>query len=115
MKRGGLRVVKPHSIIPPMKRSFAIARLKPLERDLRGRGVNALYLFGSTARDEARADSDLDLIFEYDPATPFTLFTQAGIMQDLSERLGVRVDLIARDGLRPRFREKVERDMVQIF
>jgi len=98
-----------------MEKAVAIAKLKPLEPDLRGRGVNALYLFGSTARNEARADSDLDLIFEYDPGTPFSLFTQAGIMQDLSERLGARVDLIARDGLRPRFREKVERDMVRVF
>ena len=50
-----------------MNKAEAITRLKPFERRLRERGINALYLFGSTARDEAAAASDLDLLFEYDP------------------------------------------------
>ncbi|MDI7776458.1 nucleotidyltransferase domain-containing protein [Asticcacaulis sp. EMRT-3] len=98
-----------------MERSVAIARLKPFEARLRERGVSALYLFGSTARNEAQVDSDLDLLFEHDPKAHFTLFSQAGIMQDLSEQLGAKVDLIARDGLRPHFRAQIERDMVKVF
>ncbi len=96
-------------------KAAAISRLKPFERRLRERGVSALYLFGSTARDEARLDSDLDLLFEHDPKARFTLFTQAGLMQELSDQIGTKVDLIARDGLRPRFREKIEREMVKVF
>jgi uncharacterized protein len=44
-----------------MKRSVAIARLRQHETALKRLGVDHLYLFGSTARDEARDDSDVDL------------------------------------------------------
>ena len=39
-----------------MKRDVALARLKPYERRLRERGISALYLFGSTARDGVDSD-----------------------------------------------------------
>lgn len=98
-----------------MKRAEAISRLMPLEPRLRARGVNALYLFGSTARDEANEASDLDLLYEYDPSTKFSLFDQAGAMLELSDELGTRVDLISRAGLRPRQRSRIEGEMVRVF
>ena len=98
-----------------MKRDIALTRLKPFERRLRERGIDALYLFGSTARDEAGEMSDLDLLFEYDPSKPFSLFDQAGAMLELSEGLGAKVDLVSRNGLRPRVRARVEGDMVRVF
>jgi uncharacterized protein len=82
---------------------------------LRARGIRALYLFGSTARNEASARSDLDLLFEHDPASRFSLFTQADLAAELSSALSTRVDLIALDGLRTPFRERVAREMVQVF
>jgi uncharacterized protein len=98
-----------------MKRDTALARLKPFEPALRQRGINALYLFGSTARDEAGKSSDLDLLFEYDPATSFSLFDQAGLMLMLSDSLGSKVDLISRNGLRPRLKARLESEMVRVF
>ena len=98
-----------------MKRDIALARLKPFERRLRERGIIALYLFGSTARDEAGNASDLDLLFEYDQSRPFSLFDQAGAMLELSEGLGTRGDLVSRTGLRPRVRARVEGEMVRVF
>lgn len=98
-----------------MKRAEAIIRLKPLEPRLRARGVRALYLFGSTARDEADEASDLDLLYEYDPSSKFSLFDQAGAMLELSDELGTKVDLISRAGLRPRLRARIEGEMVRVF
>jgi predicted nucleotidyltransferase len=98
-----------------MRKAEAITRLKPFERRLRERGINALYLFGSTARDEAGDTSDLDLLYEYDPSGKFSLFDQAGAMLELSEQLGAKVDLVSRAGLRPRLRERVEGEMIQVF
>lgn len=98
-----------------MKRDTALARLKPFERRLRERGIIALYLFGSTARDEAGDASDLDLLFEYDQSRPFSLFDQAGAMLELSDGLGTRVDLVSRIGLRPSVRARVEGEMVRVF
>lgn len=98
-----------------MRKAEAITRLKPFERRLRERGINALYLFGLTARDEAGATSDLDLLYEYDPAQAFSLFDQAGAMLELSDSLDAKVDLVSRLGLRPRVRERIEGEMVRVF
>ena len=98
-----------------MKKAEAITRLKPFERRLRERGINALYLFGSTARNEAGAASDLDLLYDYDPSRKFSLFDQAGIMLLLSDELGAKVDLVSRIGLRPRLRTRIEGEMIRVF
>ncbi len=98
-----------------MKKAEAIIRLKPLERRLRARGINALYLFGSTARDESGPASDLDLLYEYDPSRKFSLFDQAGAMLELSDELGAKVDLVSRIGLRPRLRARIESEMIRVF
>ena len=98
-----------------MKRDVAFAKLRPFEDSLRARGIRALYLFGSTARNESRESSDLDLLFEYDETSRFSLFDQAGATLELSDGLGVKVDLISRFGLRPRVRDRIERDMVRVF
>ncbi|MFT3968459.1 MAG: nucleotidyltransferase domain-containing protein [Sphingobium sp.] len=98
-----------------MKKADAIARLKPLEHRLRERGISALYLFGSTARDEAGDTSDLDLLFETDPACRFSLFDQAGIMIELSDQLETKVDFVPRKALKPYVRRHVETDLVQVF
>lgn len=98
-----------------MEKAEAINRLKRLERRLRERGIEALYLFGSTARDEAGDASDLDLLYDYDPSGTFSLFDQAGAMLELSDELGTKVDLVSRIGLRPRLRARIEGEMVQVF
>ena len=49
-----------------MKRDEAISRLQQHEADLRRLGVEHLYMFGSTARGEAKDDSDVDLFFDYE-------------------------------------------------
>lgn len=98
-----------------MKRETALARLEPFEGRLRARGIYALYLFGSTARNEASETSDLDLLFDYDPGSAFSLFDQAGLMLELSDSLGSKVDLVSRRGLRPRLKSRVEGEMVRVF
>ena len=49
-----------------MKRDEAISRLTQHEADLKRLGVEHLYMFGSTARGEAKEDSDIDLFFDYE-------------------------------------------------
>lgn len=98
-----------------MKKDAVLAKRRPFEPRLRERGISALYLFGSTARDEAGETSDLDLLFEYDPTRPFSLFDQAGAMLELSDGLGAKIDFVSRFGLRRRVRARVEREMVRVF
>lgn len=88
-----------------------------MEPELRESGIAALYLFGSRARGDHRADSDLDLAFEVsEEAEPrFSLWDQAGILARLIERLETQVDFVERRALRPRIRARVEVELQQIF
>ena len=78
-----------------MKRDATIAKLKEHEAELRQLGVEHLYLFGSTARDEAREDSDVDLFFDH-PEGSLGLFELMDI-KDAAERiLGCKADMARR-------------------
>lgn len=89
-------------------------RLKIMEPELRSAGLDALYLFGSRAREEARPDSDVDLAFEAGPAK-VDLWSRAEIMASLVDRLGMDVDLVERSSLLPRVRSTVEAELVRVF
>ena len=65
-------------------------------------------VFGSVARGEDDADSDLDLLV--DAAAGATLFDLAGLELELAELLGVRVDILTQGGLGPRIIDSVTRD-----
>jgi predicted nucleotidyltransferase len=99
----------------PPKLAEVIAKLREHAPALRQRGVEHLYVFGSLARGEAGIDSDIDLAIDVDPASRFSLVTQASIGLDLEELLQRRVDIGARTSLRSSLREDFERDAVQVF
>ena len=98
-----------------MQRAAAINRLKSLEPELRSQGISALYLFGSTARGEASALSDIDLLFDVAPDARFSLFDQARIGRQLSERLRAKVEFLPRKALHPILRPSVEAEQIRIF
>lgn len=58
-------------------------------------GATNLRLFGSVARGDARVDSDLDLLVDLSPGAGNELLRVAGLTEELSELLGVRVDVVA--------------------
>ena len=78
-------------------------------------GATALYLFGSTARSEATAASDLDLFVDYDPARKFSLLDLVSIKQFLEENLAVEVDVTTRSSLHPLLRSDIEQSAVRVF
>jgi uncharacterized protein len=98
-----------------MNRTEAVAKLQGAADAIRARGATSLYLFGSTARDEARSDSDLDLFIEYDPAKKFSLVDLVGIKNFLEDRLGMAVDVTTRDSLHPMLREDIEKSAIRVF
>lgn len=98
-----------------MRREEAIARLKAAEPDVRMRGVGGLYLFGSVARDEAAADSDIDVFIDPDPARRFGFDEFMGVYELLQERLDARLDYTTRDGLHRRLRPDIEKTAIRVF
>jgi uncharacterized protein len=98
-----------------MNSAQTIANLKSLEPELRAQGVSALYLFGSYARGEETAESDIDLLFDLAPDVRFSLFDQARISTQLSEWLHAKVDFIPRRALHSILKERVEAEKVTVF
>jgi uncharacterized protein len=98
-----------------MNRETVISALRAHESELRAAGVVRLSLFGSTARGEARADSDIDLLAAFDDARPLSLLDVIRIENQISDLLGHAVDLIEEGTLKPRVRQDVDREVVRAF
>ena len=96
-----------------MNRQLTIEILIKLKPELVKRfGVTQLALFGSTARDEARADSDIDIVVAFDgPATSKKYF---GVQFLLEDELGCPVDLVTEKALRPELKPFIEREAVNV-
>ena len=99
----------------PMNRTEALRQLKRRADVIQSMGATSLYVFGSIARDDAKAGSDLDLFIDYDRDSRFNAFDLVGIKQYLEHELGVGVDVTTRDGLHPMLRTDIERSAVRVF
>ena len=75
-------------------------------------GASNVRVFGSTARGEDQAGSDVDLVVDLEKGTG--LFALEALRRELSEMLGVSVDVAPSDSLRPRIRQEVEREAIQL-
>lgn len=75
-------------------------------------GPKLIAVFGSRARGDHRADSDLDLLVDLSAQVDF--LELVGIEQDLSEKLGFAVDLVTDRALNARLRPFITREMVRI-
>jgi predicted nucleotidyltransferase len=76
-----------------MDRQTIVATLREHAPEIRSAGVLHLSLFGSAARDQMRAGSDVDLMAEFDPHANVTLLTLARLEHTLTGLVGARVEL----------------------
>lgn len=98
-----------------MKRQEAISLLSGNAEAIRSLGVDALYLFGSTARDEARDESDVDLFFDYADGKVFTLVDLVTLRDAIATILDRDADVIARNSLHSYLRPKIEAEAVRVL
>lgn len=75
-------------------------------------GIKALALFGSTACDTARSDSDIDILVTFDgPATSERYF---GVQFYLEDLFGCPIDLVTDKALRPELRPFIEKEAIHV-
>jgi len=99
-----------------MNRSDVIERLRRMEPALRERGVAALYLFGSYARDEARQDSDIDVFVDPDSEESFGLNSFAETYELVEQAFpGKAVGYSTRSSLAPLYLPFIESAAIRVF
>jgi uncharacterized protein len=92
-------------------REDVLARIDRAAPELRAHAVKELWLFGSAAREELKAGSDIDILVDFN--APVTLFEFARLRRRLESLLGRSVDLVTRDALKPQLREQILREAVR--
>ncbi len=98
-----------------MNSGDVIETLRAHEPELKAAGVVRLSLFGSTARGDRSADSDIDLLAAFDQSKRISLLDIAGIEIRLSEMLGQRVDLAEEGTLKPSVQKSVDAEALRAF
>ena len=81
--------------------------LEAIARSCRIYHVGTLSLFGSAARGEARAESDLDFVVAFEPDSHPTLLTLIGLQNELEDLFGRKVNIVTRKGLKPLLMNRV--------
>ncbi len=74
--------------------------------------VRTIGIFGSYIRGEQRKNSDIDVLVEF--RQPVGLFTFVGLEEYLGDLLGMKVDLVLKDGVKPGLRDHILREAIPL-
>ena len=94
------------------RRDQVIALLKAHEDELRARGVQGLFLFGSVGRGDEWSGSDVDLFFDHRPGLGLEV---VGIQERLRDIVPGEVDVTTRRSLHPLLRDRILASAVRVF
>jgi predicted nucleotidyltransferase len=97
-----------------MDRTEAIEKLKAHAAELKQLGVEHLFLFGSTARGDAHANSDVDLFFDH-PEGSLGLYELMDVKEAAARILGCKTDIMTRRSIHRTLRDKIQASAQQIF
>ena len=98
---------------PNLKR--IVARLRRHEKELRNAGIRRLGLFGSVARGEATAESDVDIMVTFEPKARIGLIEFTGLSRRMEEILKRPVDLVLEESLKDYIRPRAMKDRIEVF
>ena len=98
-----------------MDKQAIIARLRENEATLKARGVSHAALFGSRARGEDQADSDIDIFVEIAPDFAMDVFQYVDVVQAIEDMFAEPVDVSNRAAMKPHVRPAAERDAIYAF
>ena len=86
--------------------------LKQLKPELMSKyGVSSLGLFGSIVRDDFTDQSDIDIVVSFSKPIDIDFFDLA---DELEEKLNRKVDLVSRNGIKPRYYEVIEPEILYV-
>ena len=101
--------------IGALERERMLDALRAMEGELRRRGVIGLRLYGSLARGEATAASDVDLVLTVAPDRPFSLLDMSAVRLLVADRLGREAAVVVDADLAPEFLARIARDLVVVY
>jgi len=89
--------------------------LHRLQSGLADTPIQRAWLFGSQARNEETSASDIDILVQFVPNAKISLFDYGGIVYQLEELTGQKVDLVQENMLKPFVRKNIEQEKVLIY
>ena len=98
-----------------MRRADVIDELARHQSAIKAFGVDALYLFGSHARDEGRPDSDVDVFIDRADGQKFGFLELTNLEFYLTDLLRQKVDVMTRTALHPELKTKIEASAIKVF
>jgi predicted nucleotidyltransferase len=94
---------------------YVLETLRSHENDLRRLGVSHAAVFGSVARGEAGAESDIDVLVDLDENRPMGIFQYARLKLYINELLDPPSDVVNRRALKPLLRANILHDSIHAF
>jgi predicted nucleotidyltransferase len=98
-----------------MDKGYVIKVLREHEPELKAAGIVHLRLFGSVARGQGSAQSDVDLMADLDRSKRLSLVGMARLENRLSDLLGVKVDLSPASSMKEAVRARAAREAIHAF
>ena len=99
----------------PMDKESILLKLRQHAPELQEAGLVHLRVFGSVARGEANAHSDVDLLADFDRSKPCTLLTISRLENRLADILGAKVDLSSADWMKENIKKRIFQEAALVF
>ena len=90
-------------------------KLRTLGPELKAEGITHIALFGSRARGDNSAASDIDLLLDVDPESRFSILNLVGVEQIVENAVGISANAFLRRSLDENFRDSMKEDLVEVF
>jgi uncharacterized protein len=98
-----------------MTREEIIATIRKNAEAIRAEGVTKLAIFGSRARGDNRADSDIDVLIEVEPDISFSILDLIGVEHIIQDATGLPAQATMRRSMPPRFAQRIADDILEVF
>jgi hypothetical protein len=98
-----------------MTREEIIAAIRKNAEAIRAEGVTKLAIFGSRARGDNRADSDIDVLIEVEPDISFSILDLIGVEHIIQDATGLPTQATMRRSMPPRFGQRIADDLPEVF